>query len=94
MNAMVSTLTRPEGRVLRTLERENRQLKKRFQPSPGPKAGCYHRQVAVAVQHIKVSTLTRPEGRVLRTLERENRQLKKRFQPSPGPKAGCYVPIR
>ena len=112
--SLVSTLTRPEGRVL--LQQRRRVALRRycfnphparrpgattwvwrsaagvagFQPSPGPKAGCYLLPAVVIWRNWRVSTLTRPEGRVLPPALGCAGLRTAGFQPSPGPKAGCY----
>ena len=62
---IVSILTRPEGRVLRSRRWRSPSARTRFQSSPGPKAGCYLKAAKGSQFPLRVSILTRPEGRVL-----------------------------
>jgi len=85
--AAVSTLTRPEGRVLRSRARLHH-LHPHVSTLTRPE-GRVLRVVAHPFQLLGgVSTLTRPEGRVLLPLMAADAPPSA-FQPSPGPKAGC-----
>ncbi len=63
IRALVSILTRPEGRV-QPNDFSTLKTPSLFQSSPGPKAGCNVIDNDAAHLFWGVSILTRPEGRV------------------------------
>jgi len=88
VEARVSILTRPEGRVLRRGEgrgRSRRSVSILTRPEGRVlQTGCY-----VHNADLQVSILTRPEGRVLRSPP-QGTFTNNVFQSSPDPKVGCY----
>ena len=91
--AVVSILTRPEGRMRRLNWCSSSGRHWMFQSSPDPKAGCDTTMLTGPPSLPKVSILTRPEGRMrLETQSRRSRHFLT-FQSSPDPKAGCDLPF-
>ena len=86
----VSILTRPEGRVQRPPAASREPTHRRFQSSPGQKAGCNASDSLVVIGVIgHVSILTRPEGRVQPYLRLPRRVARYCFNPHPARRPGA-----
>ena len=84
----VSILTRPGGRVQRSLLGEL-DCPVLFQSSPVPEDGCNFQPSMRVTWSGWVSILTRPGGRVQRTRGRTKMENNNLFQSSPVPEDGC-----
>ena len=87
---VVSILTRPEGRVLRTFVTFTTRPAQLVSILTRPEGRVLLTEGSAGAERSSVSILTRPEGRVLPIRAFGPMSYPTRFQSSPDPKAGCY----